>query len=123
MSEQVSDRSIAVAKAATGFSRRSIAANILVAVAVLVIVLIAAVDAYLLIQLNPVTRFFMFGVLLMAGWLPVALVIIAVCLRPYWVTFVALGIVGALALVTLVVIWVVPDAPYPYPEISWPRRG
>ncbi|WP_020077445.1 hypothetical protein [Cryocola sp. 340MFSha3.1] len=118
----VSERGLAVARATTRFRRRTIAANILVAVAALVLLLMAAVDWYLLIQLNPVTRFFIFGTLLVVGWLPVALVITAVCLRPYWLTFISLGVVGAWMIATLVV-WAVPDAPYPYPEISWPHRG
>lgn len=119
----VSERGNVVAHATTRFRRRSIAANILVAIAVLELLLMAAIDWYLIIQLNPVSRFWMFGVLVLVGWLPVALVVTAVCLRPYWVTFIALGVVGAAVLATLVVIWVVPDAQYPYPEISWPRRG
>ncbi|TDP99832.1 MULTISPECIES: hypothetical protein [unclassified Leifsonia] len=119
----VSERGLAVARATTRFRRRTIAANILVAVAALVLLLMAAVDWYLLIQLNPVTRFFIFGTLLVVGWLPVALVITAVCLRPYWLTFISLGVVGAWMIATLVVVWAVPDAPYPYPEISWPHRG
>lgn len=118
----VSERSLAVTQATTSLRRRSIAANILVAIAVLVLLLMAAADWYLIVQLNPVTRFFMFGVFLVIGWLPVALVIIAVCLRPYWVTFSAIGLVGIAVLATLVIVWVVPDAHYPYPQLSWPRR-
>ena len=119
----VSERGLAVAHATTRFRRRSIAANILVAMAVLVLLLMAAVDWYLIIQLNFVTRMFILAVLVFVGWLPVALVITAVCLRPYWVTFIARGVVGAAVLATLVVFWTTPDAPYPYPEISWPHRG
>ncbi|WP_434317549.1 hypothetical protein [Leifsonia sp. P73] len=123
MSEQVSEGGIAVAKAATNISRRSIAANILVAIAVLVLAIMAAVDAYLLIQLNFVTRMAMLVTLLAVGWIPVGLVLIAVSLRPYWLTFIAMGVVGAAIVATLVVVWVVPDAAYPYPEIPWPHRG
>ncbi|WP_374010371.1 hypothetical protein [Leifsonia sp. LS-T14] len=119
----VSERTVAVAQATTRFRRGTVAANILVAMAVLVLLLMAAVDWYLIIQLNFVTRMFILTVLIFVGWLPVALVITAVCLRPCWVTFIALGVVGAAVLATLVVFWTVPDAPYPYPEISWPHRG
>ncbi len=103
--------------------RRSIAANTLVALAAVVLVLMAAADAFLLTQWNFVTRMLMLGALVAVGWLPTALVIVAVCLQPYRVTFVALGVVGGAVLTTPVLVWVVPDAPYPYPEISWPRRG
>ena len=123
MSDNVADRGIAVAKSATRDSRRSIAANILVAVAVVVTAVVAAVDAYLLIQLNFVTRMAMLVVLLAVGWIPVTLALIAIFLRPYWLTFVALGVVGAAVIATLIVVWVAPDATYPYPQISWPRRG
>jgi hypothetical protein len=119
----LSERDLAIAHATARFHRRSIAANILVAIAVLVLLLMAAVDWYLIVQLNFVTRMFMMAVLVIVGWLPVALVITAVCLRPYWVTFTALGVVGAAVLATLAIVWAVPDALYPYPTISWPRRG
>lgn len=103
--------------------RRSIAANILAAIAVLVVLLLAAVDWYFVPRLNVVTRMFTFTVLVFVRWLPAALAITAVCLRPYWVTFVALGSVGAAVAATLAVVWLAPDAPYPYPTIEWPRRG
>jgi len=119
----VSERGLAVAQAATRFRRRSIAANILVAIAAFVLLLMAAADAYLLTQWNFVARMFMLGVLIAIGWIPLALTITAVALRPYWVTFIALGIVAAAFLATFLIVWAVPDAPYPYPEISWPRRG
>lgn len=103
----VSERGLAVAQAATMLRRRSTAANILVAIAVLVLLMMAAADAYLFTQWNFVTRMFMLGVLIAVGWIPAALVIIAVALRPYWVTFIALGVVGTAILATLVVaLWV-----------------
>ena len=119
----VSERGLPAAGATTRFRRRSIAANILVAVAALMLLIMAAADAYLLTQWNFVARMFMLGVLFAVGWIPLALVIIAVALRPYWMTFVALGGVGAWFLATFIIVWTVPDAPYPYPEISWPHRG
>jgi hypothetical protein len=120
---RASERGLALPQASTRLRRRTIAANILVAIAALVLSLMAAVDWYLIIQLNFVARMFMMAVLVFVGWLPVALVVTAVCLRPYWVTFIALGVVGAAVLATLAIVWAVPDAQYPYPEISWPRRG
>jgi len=119
----VSEGGIAVTQSATRFRRRTNAANILVAIAGLALAFMAAADWYLVIQLNPVTRFFILGLIVFAGWFPVALVIIAVCLRPYWVTFIALGVVGVAILAMFVVFYAVPDAHYPYPEISWPHRG
>ena len=119
----VSERGPTVAQATTRLRRRTVAANILVAIALLVLLLMAVADWYLITRLNVVTRLFMFGVLVATGWIPVTLVIIAVCLRPYWATFIALGAVGVAVLTTLVLVWTVPDAPYPYPTISWPRRG
>lgn len=119
----VSERGLAVEQATTRYRRRSIAANILAAIAVLVLLLMAAVDWYLIIQLNLVARMFLLTALALVGWLPVTLVITAACLRPYWVTFIALAVVGAAVLATLAIVWAVPDAPQPYPTISWPRRG
>lgn len=119
----IPERGLAVAQATTRLRRRTIAANILVAIAALVLVMMAAADAYLLTRWNFVTRMFMLGVLIAVGWIPVALVAIAVALRPYRVTVVALGVVGAAILAALVAVWVVPDAQYPYSEISWPHRG
>lgn len=119
----VSERGLAVAQAARRFRRRTIAANILVAIAAVVLLLMAAVDWYFITRLNFFVRMPMLGVLVFVGWLPVALVIIAVCLRPYRVTFIALGVAGAAVLTTLVVFWVVPDAVEPYPQLTWPQRG
>ncbi|ANF33282.1 hypothetical protein A0130_03875 [Leifsonia xyli] len=119
----VSELGPAVARETDRLRRRTIAANILVAVAVLVLVLMAAVDWYFITRLNFFVRMLMLALLVFVGWLPVALVITAVCLRPYWVTFIALGVVGAAVLATLGIVWAFPDATYPYPEISWPPRG
>lgn len=106
----MSEQGLVVARAATSFSRRSIAANILVAIAVLVLLLMAAVDGYLLTQWNFVTRMFMLGVLVAIGWIPVTLVIIAVVLRPYWLTFIALGVVGFAILASVFVVVRVPSS-------------
>jgi hypothetical protein len=119
----VSEHALVAATAGTPSRRRALAANILVAVAVLVLVAMALVDAYLLTQWNIVARMFMIGVLVAVGWIPATLAIIAVCLRPYWLTFLLLGVVVAAVLAMFVIVWRVPDAPYPYPEVSWPRRG
>ncbi|MGO4535957.1 hypothetical protein [Leifsonia sp. 2MCAF36] len=119
----VSERGVTVAKAVTRYRRNTIAANILVAIAALMLALMAAADAYLLTQWNFVARMFMLGGLLVVGCIPLVLVIIAVSLRPYWVTFIALGVVGSAILATLLIVWFVPDSPYPYPEVSWWRRG
>jgi len=61
----------------------------------------AVADVYLIVQLNPVSRVLMLMVLVFVGWIPLALVITAVCLRPYRVTFIALGVVGAAILATV----------------------
>ncbi|WP_314145947.1 hypothetical protein [uncultured Leifsonia sp.] len=103
--------------------RRTIAANVLVACAVLVLLLMAAYDAFFLTQWNVVGRLFVLGGLLLMGWIPVALAIVAVCLRPYWPTFVLLGVVGAAVLATLALVWFLPEAADTNPQISWPRRG
>jgi magnesium-transporting ATPase (P-type) len=87
--------------------KRSVAANILVSVAVLALLLIAVVDLYLSTQWNFVTKMIMVAVALVVGWIPVALTMIAVSLRPYWVTFLALGLVGAAILGSLIVFFFV----------------
>ena len=108
---------------ATRVRRRTVATNILVGITALALLLMAAVEAYLVMQLNPVTRVLILLLLELAGWIPLALAVVAVCLRPHPVTFVALGVVGAALVAMLVIAWTVPDASYPYPAPSWPRRG
>ncbi|KQR54488.1 hypothetical protein ASF88_06825 [Leifsonia sp. Leaf336] len=72
--------------------------------------LMAAADAHLFTQWNFVTRMLMLGVFIAIGWIPVALVIIAVAVRPQWATFIALGVVGAVILAALFAVVWVPNA-------------
>ncbi|MGO4592724.1 hypothetical protein AB4Z18_02785 [Leifsonia sp. 2TAF2] len=104
----MSEQGLVVAPAPTGLGRRTIAANILVAVAALVLIFMAAADGLMLRQWNFVARMVMIGVLVAVGWIPVALVIIAASLRPYWLTFIALSVVAGAILATLFIIWFVP---------------
>ena len=101
-----SEAETAVAQATARLRRRTLAANILVVVAMLALALMAIADAVLLAQWNFVTRMLMLGVLLLVGWIPAAAAITAVCLRPHWATFLAMGLVGAAVLATLARVYV-----------------